>query len=175
MFCVLRPLSISQFFPFRLCLSHLSGLQHHKLSVADLETFQVSAKKSVPPWRCSLIHHKGLSHHYALFCVSEEQNSKSTRIPVWESTIFGQINIDMLIKFKGAFSKKLKLSLNYYTRIYEISLFSVSEKKREKRSKKKRRTKQGVQLDDHNCHTFTCLCLNTYQHVYNNYLWRHYQ
>lgn len=170
MFCDLRPLHISWFSPFGLCLSHLSDLQHDKLSVADLETFQVSAEQSAPPWRCSLILHKGLSHHHALLCVSEEQNSKRTRIPVWESTIFAQINIYMLIKFKGVFYKKLKLSLNYYTRVYERSLFSVSEKKGEKRSKKKRRTKRGVQLDDHNCHTFTCLCLNTYQHVYNNYL-----
>lgn len=32
-----------------LCLSHPPGLQPYKLSVADLDTFQVSAEKSNPP------------------------------------------------------------------------------------------------------------------------------
>ena len=84
----------------------------------------------------------------------------SAKIPVWESTIFGQINT--LISYGVVFPKKLKLSLNCYIGIYEGNLYFVSEKEKREKSKKKRRTKQGVQLDDPNCHTFTCLYLNIY-------------
>lgn len=84
----------------------------------------------------------------------------SAKTPVWESTIFGQINT--LIGYGVVFPKKLKLSLNCYTGIYEGNLFFVSEKEKREKSKKKRRSKQGVQLDDPHCHTFTCLYLNIY-------------
>ena len=61
---------------------------------------------------------------------AEQQERQNTCLG---STIFGQINIDMLIKCKRAFSKKLKLSLNNYTRVYEASLLFLRRERKEAR------------------------------------------
>lgn len=77
----------------------------YKFSVAGLHTFQVSAEKSLPPEGllrpttkekvlCPLRvpQHSALSHHCVPVHILEGQKNISNTIPLWKSTVFGQIN-----------------------------------------------------------------------------------
>lgn len=135
MFCVSQTFMYIVVLSVGLCL-HLSGLQHHKLEWLIWKHFRSQLRSQFPLedvlW--SITKDYPITMPCSVF-----QKSRTARVPEYlfeESTIFGQNKYWYVDKIQGMFSKKLKVSLNYYTRVYERSLFSVSVKKGEKEARK---------------------------------------
>lgn len=162
-------------------LSHLSGLLPHKFSVADLDIFlglsyevtsswglpqPITKKKVVASPVCPTTFHTIPS--LCLFHTLEGRKNMSVRILLWKSILLGQI--DTLISSAEWFPGNLNYRLAVIQELIREIYFVSQREKREKYNKEKRRTKEGIKLDDLNCRRFVCLCLNIHQFIYDEIL-----